>query len=260
MKDYYEIMKIDRKATDAEIKKAFRKLANQYHPDKNPSSEAEALFKEINEAYEVLSDPASRMEYDQRLASPAFFNYQYTRPQRPAYKGHGAHVGPSEKTLFQNSLLRYSRLLFYFGCLWCSVLAVDYSMPADRITGKVTTDMTKRLTFSIHRPKNLLTTDVGKGFNITATEMRFFPFGSEIHIFKSPLLSAIIRVENYNGTYVINNLGSIYRNFSFAPIMLFLTCVLGIVVRNGVEFHVNLGIVVFLLMILNIVLLYSSQI
>ncbi|HEX8061117.1 MAG TPA: DnaJ domain-containing protein, partial [Cyclobacteriaceae bacterium] len=48
MKNYYEIMKVDRKATEAEIKKAFRQLANQYHPDKNPSHEAEALFKEIN--------------------------------------------------------------------------------------------------------------------------------------------------------------------------------------------------------------------
>ena len=254
MKDYYEIMKVDRKATDAEIKKAFRKLANQYHPDKNPSSEAESVFKEINEAYEVLSDPASRLDYDQRLGSPAFFNYQYIRPQRPAYKG------PSEKTLFQNSLLRYSRLLFYFGSLWCSVLAVDFTMPEDHIQSKVTIDMSKRPLFSIHQPRNLLATDVGKGFSITAGEMKYFPFQSDIHIYRSPLLSAVIRVENYNGTYVVNNLGSIYRNFSFAPILLFLGCVAGIVIRNGVEFHVNLGIVVFLLMILNIVLLYSSQI
>src|SRR5882762_10991569 len=118
MKDYYEIMKLDRKATEAEIKKAFRQLANQYHPDKNPSVEAEAIFKEINEAYEVLSDPASRVDYDQRLTSPAFFNYQYTRPQKATYRG------PSDKTLLQNSLLRYSRLLFVFGCMWCSLLIV----------------------------------------------------------------------------------------------------------------------------------------
>lgn len=255
MKDYYEIMKVDRKATDAEIKKAFRKLANEYHPDKNPSREAESIFKEINEAYEVLSDPASRLDYDQRLTNPGFYTYETSRPQRPVYRG------PSEKKLLQNSMLRYSRLLFYFGCLWCCVLVVDYTMPEDHLKSKVITDMTAKSSYlSLHAPKNLLATDNGRSFNITATEMKHFPFQSDIHIYRSPLLSAVIRVENHDGTFVINNLGSIYRNFSFAPIILFIGCVLGIVIRKGVEFHVNLGIVVFLLMILNIVLLYSSRV
>jgi hypothetical protein len=254
MKDYYEIMKVDRKATDAEIKKAFRKLAIEYHPDKNPSREAESLFKEINEAYEVLSDPVSRHDYDRRLSSPGFYNYQATRPHRPAYRG------PTEKIVLQNSLLRYSRLLFYFGCLWCSVLIVDYTMPEDHLQGKVTTDMTKSHAYNVHQPSKLLTTDIGRAFNVTSTEMKYFPLQSDLHIYRSPLLSAIIRVENHDGTYVVNNLGSIYRNFSFAPIMLFLGCLIGIVIRKGQEFHVNLGIVVFLLMILNIVLLFSSQV
>ncbi len=247
-------MKIGRKATDAEIKKAFRKLATQYHPDKNPSREAEEIFKEINEAYEILSDPASRLDYDQKLTNPGFYNYQSARPQRPAYRG------PSERIMLQNSLLRYSRLLFYFGCLWCSVLVVDYTMPEEDVGGKVTTDMTKYRSYSVHQPRNLLTTDNNRSFNVSANEMKYFPINSRIHVYRSPLLSAIIRVENYNGTFVVNNLGSIYRNFSFAPIILLLGCVIGLAVKKGVEFHVNLGIVVFLLMILNIVLLYSSRI
>jgi hypothetical protein len=251
MKDYYEIMKVDRKASDAEIKKAFRKLANEYHPDKNPSLEAEAIFKEINEAYEVLSDPASRSVYDQRFANPGYA-YQAARPHRPYH-------GPTEKIVLQNSLLRYSRLLFYFGCLWCCVLIVDYTMPEDHLQGKVTTDMTRNHPYNIHQPGKLLTTDIGQSFNVTSSEMKHFPLRSDIHIYRSPLLSAIIRVENHDGTFVVNNLGSIYRNFSFAPIMLFLGCLVGIIIKKGAEFHVNLGIVVFLLMILNIVLLYSSR-
>lgn len=254
MKDYYAIMKVERKASDAEIKKAFRRLATQYHPDKNPSKEAEAIFKEINEAYEILGDPVARLEYDQSLSNPVFFTYQTARPQRPHYRG------PSERVMLQNSMLRYSRLLFYFGCLWCSVLAVDYMMPEVDLHGKVTTDMTKHKKYSVHQPGKMLTTDMGQRFDVTVSEMKFFPMGSDIHVYRSPLLSAIIRVENHNGTYVINNLGSIYRNFSFAPIILFLGCMIGLVIRKGVEFHVNLGIVVFLLMILNIVLLYSSRI
>ncbi|MEQ8168127.1 MAG: DnaJ C-terminal domain-containing protein [Candidatus Eremiobacterota bacterium] len=64
-KDYYKILGTDRNATDKDIKKAYRKLARQLHPDINPGDpKAEERFKELNEAYEVLSDPAKREKYD----------------------------------------------------------------------------------------------------------------------------------------------------------------------------------------------------
>lgn len=64
LKDYYKILEVTPVATQPEIKKSFRRLALQYHPDKNEGNHlAEALFKEIQEAYEVLSDPKQREEY-----------------------------------------------------------------------------------------------------------------------------------------------------------------------------------------------------
>lgn len=63
-RDYYEVLGIDRSATSTEIKKAFRKLAMQFHPDRNKESGAEEKFKEINEAYEVLSDEKKKKIYD----------------------------------------------------------------------------------------------------------------------------------------------------------------------------------------------------
>jgi len=65
-KDYYSILGVSKTASPEEIKQAFRKLARKYHPDVNPGNkQAEARFKEINEAYEVLSDPDKRSKYDQ---------------------------------------------------------------------------------------------------------------------------------------------------------------------------------------------------
>jgi curved DNA-binding protein len=66
-KDYYGILGVSRNASDTDIKKAYRKLAMQYHPDRNPGKEkwANEKFKEINEAYGVLGDPQKRKQYDQ---------------------------------------------------------------------------------------------------------------------------------------------------------------------------------------------------
>ena len=63
-RDYYEVLGVERGADDAAIKRAFRKLAQQWHPDVNTEPDAQERFKEINEAYQVLSDPGRRQAYD----------------------------------------------------------------------------------------------------------------------------------------------------------------------------------------------------
>ena len=66
-KDYYKILGVERSADEAKIKSAYRKLARKYHPDVNKSPDAVAKFKDINEAYEVLSDREKKSRYDRNL-------------------------------------------------------------------------------------------------------------------------------------------------------------------------------------------------
>ena len=71
-RDYYEILGVDRGASAADLKRAYRELAHRYHPDKNPNDpQAEAQFKQASEAYAVLSDSDKRAAYD-RLGHAAF--------------------------------------------------------------------------------------------------------------------------------------------------------------------------------------------
>lgn len=101
--DFYKILGIPKTATTDEIKKAYRKLALQYHPDRNKSKEAEEKFKEVTKAYEVLSDSQKRQAYDQ-FGSAAFDSSAGSGPfgQGGPFGGFGGQQGPFSYTYTTN--------------------------------------------------------------------------------------------------------------------------------------------------------------
>ncbi len=93
MKNYYEILNVKTTATADEIKKSFRKLAKQYHPDQNPNDEKVAeKFNEVSEAYKVLSDEDERKKYDDRLNGNNYSGNPFERRANADSGSQGANV------------------------------------------------------------------------------------------------------------------------------------------------------------------------
>lgn len=114
-KNYYQILGVSRKASSEEIRKAYRKLALQYHPDRNQSKEAEAKFKEINEAHQVLSDRQKRLDYDNNISYGAQQQGTYYNNHHNAhnYEGGSPYTQPDKKVKKWEAILAIILLCLY---------------------------------------------------------------------------------------------------------------------------------------------------
>src|ERR1700683_2767178 len=96
-RDYYDVLGVTRGAGDEEVKKAYRRLAIQFHPDRNPGDkQAEEKFKELSEAYQVLSDPDKRSQYDR------FGHAAFQGPQGPGGFGGGFDFSQGFEEVFSD--------------------------------------------------------------------------------------------------------------------------------------------------------------
>lgn len=264
MKNYYFILGINIYAREADIKRAYRKLALQFHPDRNSSPDAATIFREVNEAYEILSDPQRKFDYDRLLKGD---NQPYTEPapahhRDPRYrpKPPGFVVNRSSKkkelvNLMQGYLphaLISSRIAL--GCVF--ILLLDFVLPVTRKIEKLVG------VYGVYNQYGQT------GIELQASDGSIYKLGKntsgilrpndKVVICQSPLLSVAKRVENESGDARNRIPVSIYGNFIFFPALWLITSILGSFYKKGIEFRFNLGVVNLLLGIFNLIMLLIS--
>jgi len=259
LKNYYFILSLNIYADDGEIKQSYRRLALQFHPDKNPTPEAEAIFKEVNEAYEVLGDPLRKAIYDQMLRGVPT-EEQVQEPVRthrdPRYRARPTPQTPRGPTHHEEILammashLRYALMISRLTLLFSVILITDYSLPPVKtITEVLAENPTNRgSSFKLELRD-------GKTVSVTREGARNLRKATKIGVYRSAWFSIPLTLEDESTHYRTGVQLSIYGNFIFWPILLLLTSLVGTFYWKGVEFRFNVGIVNFILFLLTLIFL-----
>lgn len=258
MKDYYRILGVSPTTHASDIKRAYRKLVQQLHPDINPDPQATELIKEVNEAYDVLGDEAKRALYDYRLANP-FTSIVVEEPVRhrdPAYKRRSGYRPPKPTVDVQRELmirtLPYLKALAWFGIFICCVLVVDYSVPPTESVETVTAIRKKGLR---NNQKMDMLTNTGRLYEIPYEYIPRIYVGQEIIFKESKGLAILIMIYTKDEEVYIDNLATLYDNFSFLPVLLAVFSMLGVSAVGSVETQFNLGIISTFLLIFTVILM-----
>jgi hypothetical protein len=257
MKDYYDLLRIPRTATDAEVKQAFRRLAILLHPDKNPHPDAPAAFQELNEAYEVLGDPVSRVLYDQMLgiqqAAPTELVIRhrdpaYRRKKDPYYKP--PKPEPSAGYMLMMKLMTITNWIAGVAFIISLFVWLDFALPRKVLEEEV---IETHRTFSHH----IMTTDKGHSFNILYPQNRNFIREPQITVYASQLFSFLDYIETRSGSFQYSNVPSVFHNLMFGPLVLVILSAFGLVLPKG-ETKFNISIAIAILLILNLVFIAQS--
>jgi DnaJ-class molecular chaperone len=129
MKDYYKILGVSRNATVEEIKKSYRKLAFQFHPDRNNDPSSHVFIKDINEAYDVLGDETKRIKYNNKLDNPVYYktttiSKTYKAP-KTAFRRQTFYRKKTNSFNYKNWAYK-GKFVSAFILLYCSLICVDY--------------------------------------------------------------------------------------------------------------------------------------
>lgn len=180
----------------------------------------------------------------------------YRRKQQAGYRP--PPPGPSDRLLMMIHLLRYLRIISWSGIAWCALLLFDYAMPFRVSDEQVLPESSRVPSWQLHHVPNVVVTNKGNQFPVPYDGAGFFPVGSHAQVVTSRLLHVIVRVEAQDKRYTIDSLASIYQNFLLAPVILLALSILGLLLKNGIEFRFNIEVSICIVMAFNLIFLLFS--
>lgn len=257
MKDFYAILGVSPAASESEIKKAFRKLAIQYHPDKNPLAEAKHLFQEINEAYDVLGDRDKRALYDVRRANP--FAEILSEPAQPKHRDPAyrrKRPSPTYKKeppaayILMRDNLKHIMWVSRIGLLVSTLFFIDFILPYRQVEEGIEEIYAVRLRSGV--AYHIIVTESGRKIKLYDYKAGYFKDELTIQSTITMLYGTTISVSNASGTYVVQ-LAYMYSTLIFFPILLFINSLLALLFRKRVELSFNLNVTGIILLIINFV-------
>jgi curved DNA-binding protein CbpA len=254
---YYQVLGVLPAASGAEIKRAYRKLVQQYHPDVNPSAQAQELIKLINEAYEVLGDEVRRAAYDRQLESPVTYVTPQPPPHRdPAYRRPRPYRPPGAARTTQRDammkLMPYLKWISFTGIAVLLLLLADFFAP--RLTIEETIVRFKIERYGKGRQEYLIT-QTGRSVSVAFEDFEYLNVGDKLLIRESYILRILLSVHNLSTNYSITNLATLYGNFIFLPVLLAIGSGLWLMKVGSLEFRFNLGLVNGFVLIFTVLLM-----
>lgn len=259
MKDYYRILGVSPTAHASDIKRAYRRLVQQLHPDINPDPQATELIKEVNEAYDVLGDPVKRSAYDYTLQHPfSTVVVEETPPHRDrAYRRRGPHQPPPPKGPTHSEMIQwvmpYLVNIARVGLVVCFILLVDILLPFNRSEDSIghfyVSDTGRGNT-------TIMVSAAGRELRLRREDFVGTQAGDQLFFVETRLLKELIRVEGAGGRIILNDFASLYDNFLFLPLIVGF-CSFMIAFKIGAaELRFNLGIVNTFVLIFTIMLMF----
>jgi curved DNA-binding protein CbpA len=263
MKDYYSILGVSRHTDSAELKRAYRRLAIKYHPDKNPDPSVENLFKDIVEAYDTLSDPHKKFFYDQQYF--VYYKEQEALPgekphRDPAYRRKPNNYRPVHKPTsreLMHTYVDYVKWMTYFAFFVTCVLLIDYILPYrvhdEQIINVYAVEAVRGKSRAMQYLYDVIFTGSGKEIRVYNQHARYFNDELSLKLVTTPILSTPMQLMNEKYTISVP-LGYIYNSgIALIPLTLFIISGMGILFRHKKEFLFNASIASGLL---NMLVLY----
>lgn len=252
MPDYYQILGVPDHASQDDIRTAYRRLVVRYHPDRNPDPSAAEKIRQINVAYDVLSDPEKRRKYD--LSRTVVWREPIVTPQPahrdPAYRRRGGprpRPAPPPVNPWLVRYQKYAGLISRVAFVFCILLIIDVILPVRQDDEKIigTVDLGPGVEGS---RRIIIRTNYGRMLTLDTHAAWAFSEGTIVYLHRTRILSIPRRIAAQG---VLERIpATILGNFAFLPLVLTITSALGIFRQGNRQLMNSLGVVNMFLLFL----------